>query len=114
VGNVSRVDEPWFSLHLHAELVLHKKSAYHSQSRGSVNFLHREKFSGSDSHPYTESEPAINRQGFLLLLPRLFFQIKKSANIINFKNRIPRFLFLKKLVSHKEKSQEIFLASLHP
>jgi hypothetical protein len=65
---------------LHAALVLHKESAKHAPSRGSDGGAP----SGSDSHQITESAPAIKLQGFLRLLPRLFFQIKKSANKISF------------------------------
>ncbi len=47
---------PRLSVLLHAELVLHNESAYHSQSRGSEALLRSERASGSDSRRYTESE----------------------------------------------------------
>ena len=74
---------PWLSMHLHAALVLHKESVHRAQSRGSVNFLRSEKFSGSDSRHYLESAPALNLQGFFFFLP-LFLETKKKRDRINF------------------------------
>ena len=67
------------SPYLHAELVLHKESVYHAQSRGSDGGAP----SGSDPRHYSKSEPAINLKGFFFFLP-LFLKTKKKRDRINF------------------------------
>jgi hypothetical protein len=70
--------------------------------RGSAQFLRRNgvKIRDGSRITYLKTTPnkAIKRHVFLLLLPRLFFQIKKSANII-FKKLRKQFFTTNKILN---------------